>query len=147
MKIAFKCHKIVGGRAEGEALISRRTFSFLGGIDPNTGMIVERGHELYGQKLTNKVFIFPHGKGSTAGSYIIYALSKRALGPSAIVNLKAESIIASGAIIGKVPLVDQLEKDPFEIIENGDYVIVDSDNEKIIVTKKNKSKNTLEIRE
>lgn len=136
MKIAFKCRKIVGGRAEGEALISRRTFSFLGGVDPNTGIIVERGHELQGEKLTDKIFIFPHGKGSTAGSYIIYALSKRKLGPAAMVNLKAESIIAGGAIIGKVPLVDQLERDPFEIIENGDHVIVDADHEEIILSKK-----------
>ncbi len=67
MKIVLKCRKVVSGVAEGEAVVTREPVSFLGGVNPDKGMVVERGHEVEGQVITGKVFVFPHGKGSTAG--------------------------------------------------------------------------------
>ncbi|MDH4265407.1 MAG: DUF126 domain-containing protein [Deltaproteobacteria bacterium] len=127
VKIILKGRKVIGGKAEGEAVVTRQPVSFLGGVNPDKGIVVEKGHELEGQSLTGKVFIFPHGKGSTAGPYIIYAMAKRKTAPAAMINVEAEPIIAVGAAMGNIPLVDRLDPNPLEAIATGDYVKIDGD--------------------
>jgi len=83
--------------------------SFYGGVNPDTGEVVERGHELRGQSVKGKVLVFPHGKGSTVGSYVMYRLAKNGAAPSAIVNAKCETIVAVGAIISEIPCVDMVD--------------------------------------
>jgi hypothetical protein len=124
MKI--NCRTISRGVAEGEVLLTNDAISFLGNVDPETGEIVELQHELYGQSIAGKVLVFPHGKGSTVGSYVIYQLFKNDVAPAAMINLESEPIVAVGAIISEIPLVDRLEKDPYEVLKNGDRVIVNS---------------------
>lgn len=136
MKIILKGRKIIGGVAEGEAVVTRQPISFLGGVNPDKGTVVEKGHELEGQSITNKVFIFPHGKGSTAGPYIIYAMAKRKTAPAAMINLEAEPIIAVGAAMGNIPLVDRLDQNPLEVISSGDLVRVDGEQGIVEVIKK-----------
>ncbi|MGB9697751.1 MAG: DUF126 domain-containing protein [Thermodesulfobacteriota bacterium] len=136
MKIILKGRKITGGVGQGEAVVTREPISFLGGVNPDKGMVVEKGHELEGQIITNKVFIFPHGKGSTAGPYIIYAMAKRKTAPAAMINLEAEPIIAVGAAMGNIPLVDKLDQNPLEVISSGDFVRVDGDLGVVEVMKK-----------
>jgi len=136
MKIILKGRKIIGGVAEGEAVVTRQPISFLGGVNPDQGVVVEKGHELEGQSITNKIFIFPHGKGSTAGPYIIYAMTKRKTAPAAMINLEAEPIIAVGAAMGNIPLVDRLDQNPLEVISSGDFVRVDGDQGVVEVIKK-----------
>ncbi|HEX7371799.1 MAG TPA: DUF126 domain-containing protein, partial [Thermodesulfobacteriota bacterium] len=97
------------------------------GVNPDKGIVVEKGHELEGQSLTGKIFVFPHGKGSTAGPYIIYAMAKRRTAPAAMINVEAEPIIAVGAAMGNIPLVDRLDQNPLEVIATGDYVKIDGD--------------------
>ncbi len=113
------------GRASGEVLITGDPISFLGSIDPKTGQVVEKNHELERQNIAGKVLVFPRGKGSTVGSYMILQLKKNGAAPAAIINLEAETIIAVGAIIAGIPLVDKLEKDPYDFLENGMKVEVD----------------------
>ncbi len=127
MKIILKGRKVIGGKAEGEAMVTRQPVSFLGGVNPDKGIVVEKGHELEGQSLTGKVFVFPHGKGSTAGPYIIYAMAKRRTAPAAMINVEAEPIIAVGAAMGNIPLVDRLDQNPLEVIATGVYVKIDGD--------------------
>ncbi len=122
----IKCRTISRGVAEGEVLLTSDPISFLGNVDPQTGEIVEEQHELYGKSISGKILIFPHGKGSTVGSYVIYQLFKNGVAPAAMINLESEPIVAVGAIISEIPLVDKLEKDPFELLENGDMVLVNS---------------------
>ena len=126
-KIIIKGRGISKGVAEGEALVTKQPISFLGGIDPNTGIMVEKGHELEGQSVAGKVLIFPGGKGSTAGSFIIYAASRRGTAPVAMINLGAEPIIATGAVMSEIPLLDRLERNPIEVIKNKDRVRVDGE--------------------
>ena len=106
--------KLVGraifeGRAEGEALVSSSPMSFYGGVDPESGEVVERGHELQGKTVKGKVLVFPNGKGSTVGSYVLYRLAKNGAAPLAIVNSKCETIVAVGAIISEIPCVDMVD--------------------------------------
>ncbi|ETA67526.1 MAG: mevalonate 5-phosphate dehydratase small subunit [Methanolobus sp.] len=126
LSMKIKCRTISRGVAEGEVLLTNDAISFLGNVDPETGEIVEAQHELYGQSIAGKVLVFPHGKGSTVGSYVIYQLFKNGVAPAAMINLESEPIVAVGAIISEVPLVDRLEKDPYEVLKNGDRVIVNS---------------------
>ena len=91
------------------ALVSSSPMSFYGGVNPDTGEIVERESELRAQCVKNKVLVFPHGKGSTVGSYVLYRLAKNGVGPSAIVNSKCETIVAVGAIISETPCVDMID--------------------------------------
>jgi phosphomecalonate degydratase small subunit len=100
---------IFAGQAEGEALVTRMGISFFGGVDPESGVVVERGHELEGQSIAGKVLVFPTGKGSTVGSYTLYRLKKAGLAPAAIVNAECETITAVGCIIAEIPCVDQVE--------------------------------------
>ena len=100
---------IFGGTVEGEALVSSSPMSFYGGVDPESGEVVERGHELQGKSVRGKVLVFPNGKGSTVGSYVMYRLAKNGVGPLAIINSKCETIVAVGAIISEIPCVDMVD--------------------------------------
>lgn len=100
---------IVAGHASGPALVSDGPISFLGGVDPETGRIVEPGHPLEGRSVAGRVLVFPTGKGSTVGSYILYRLAKAGLAPAAIVNAESEPIVAVGALIAGIPMVDRVD--------------------------------------
>jgi len=117
---------IAKGRGEGPLLVSPAPLSFLSGVDPATGIIVEKGHPLQGRCIAGKVLAFPYGKGSTVGSYVLYALSQSGHAPAAIINTEAESIIATGAIIGKIPMIDHIEI-PMDRLRNGVHVVVDGE--------------------
>jgi len=117
---------IAKGRGEGPLLVSPVPLSFLSGVDPATGIIVEKGHPLKGRCIAGKVLAFPYGKGSTVGSYVLYALSRNGHAPAAIINIEAESIIATGAIIGKIPMIDHIEI-PMDRLRNGVHVVVDGE--------------------
>jgi predicted aconitase with swiveling domain len=123
----LKGRKVVGGYAEGEALVSADPVSFYGGVDPETGVVVEPGHAVEGECITGKVFVFPTGKGSTVGSYVIYRMSKLGTAPAALVNSETEAIIATGCVISGIPLVDKLDRDPLLEINSGDLLRVSAD--------------------
>jgi phosphomecalonate degydratase small subunit len=113
---------ICEGKAEGKALVSSTPMSFFGGVDPETGVVTERGHELQGQSVKGRVLVFPSGKGSTVGSYIMYRLKKSGSAPCAILNQKCETIVAVGAIISEIPCVDRVD---INKIKTGNIVKVD----------------------
>lgn len=114
------------GTATGEVLISKDPISFYGGVNPDTGIVVEKGHSLEGKSVSGKILVFPNGKGSTVGSYTLYRLKKNCTAPLAIINRECEAIVAVGAIISEIPALDKLEKDPFSILKDGDKVTVDA---------------------
>jgi len=119
--------KVVGGHAEGETLLSVDPVSFYGGVDPETGVVTEPGHAVEGECIAGKVFIFPTGKGSTVGSYVIYRMKRLGTAPAAIINAETEAIIATGCVLAGIPLVDRLESDLLKALETGVIVTVDAD--------------------
>jgi predicted aconitase with swiveling domain len=126
--VEIVCHKVSCGYASGEALATGEPISFLGNVDPQTGIVIDPGHELCGRCIAGKVLIFPGGKGSTVGSYVIYQLKKRGVAPAAMINVRSEPIVAVGAIICGIPLVDRVPEEILRIKE-GSLVTVDADNE------------------
>jgi len=111
------------GVAEGVALTTSQPISFYGGVDPNTSEIIEKGHELQGKRVKNKILVFPNGKGSTVGSYTLYRMKKGGNAPAGIVNKECETVVAVGAIISEIPCVDKVD---ISKIKNGDVVRLDN---------------------
>ena len=115
---------IRSGKAAGRALVSPEPIGFLGGVDPDSGVVVEPNHPLNGQSVAGRVLVFPTGKGSTVGSYTILRLARNGVAPAAMLNAQSEAIVAVGAIIADIPMVDELA---IQFIQDGDWVVVDDD--------------------
>jgi phosphomecalonate degydratase small subunit len=118
----FEGRIIKSGHCEGEALVSPEPLSFFGGVDTATGIVVEPGHPLQGQCVAGRVLVFPTAKGSTVGSYILYRLKKAGIAPVGIINAESEAIVAVGAIIADIPMVDRVDITQIQI---GDWVTMD----------------------
>ena len=122
----IKCRNISKGYAEGEVILTKDPLSFLGGVNPDNGVVIDSKHELYGRNMAGKVLVLPSGKGSTVGSYVLFQMAKNKTAPLAIVALDAEPIIATGAIMAGIPMVDRPEAELLNILHNGDQVVVDA---------------------
>jgi predicted aconitase with swiveling domain len=123
-KMELKGRIISKGKAQEEALVTSEPISFYGGVDPNTGEILEKGHELQGKSVKGKILVFPTGKGSTVGSYTLYRLKKNGAAPAGIINKECETVVAVGAIISEIPCVDKID---ISKIETGDLIRIKND--------------------
>jgi hypothetical protein len=128
MGMMIKGRVIKYGKVEGEALVSEKPIGFLGGVDPDTGMFLEKGHPLEGKNVKGKVLVFPTGKGSTVGSYTLYRMKKNGVAPLAMINEECEPIVAVGAIISEIPCVDRID---IRQIKNGSKIKIEG--EKIVI--------------
>lgn len=122
----IECRSIAKGKGKGELIVSSQPISFLGGVNPENGQVIDPNHELLGQSIKDKVLFIPGGKGSTVGSYVIFQMMKNGTAPKAIICLNAEPIIATGAIMSDIPMVDSPSNT--EDLTNGTLVEVDGDN-------------------
>ena len=134
--IILRGRKVVGGVAEGEALVTRETVSGWGGIDPMTGTIIETRHELRGQSFKDKVLVFPGAKGSSGWSAAFHLARLTNLAPKAMIFNEMTTKIALGAVVTRAPSVTGLDQDPLIVIETGDWVKVDGDRGLVEVTKR-----------
>jgi len=136
LEVSLKCHKIIGGYGKGEALVSHEPICFYL-TDPKTGIVKEKNHELFGKNLANKVLVFPSGKASSVVQIDgLFKLASHNVAPKAMIVKDVETVLIVSAFLVKVPLVDRLEKDPFEIINTGDFVEVDADKGRVTVKKR-----------
>jgi predicted aconitase with swiveling domain len=113
---------IFTGKTRGEVLKTDQPISFFGAVDQKTGIIKEPNHPLLGQSIAGKILVFPYAKGSTVGSYILYALKKNNVAPIGMILDECETIVAVGAIISEIPTVDKIAIDQFQ---TGDVVRID----------------------
>jgi len=124
LEILLRGRPITPGRARGMALVSSKPLSFLGGVDPKTGIVIDKSHDLYGLEIKDKILCFPHGRGSTVGSYVLYAIAKNGVAPRAIVNSLADPVVVVGAVIANIPMVDRID---ISKIKTGNFVDVDGE--------------------
>lgn len=136
MKIVLHGRKVVGGVAEGEALVTKETISGWGGIDFMTGTVIETRHELRGVSFKDKVLVFPGAKGSSGWSNAFHMTRITGSAPLALVFSQMTTKIALGAVVMHTPSVTELDRDPLTVIETGDWVKVDGDRGIVEVTKK-----------
>lgn len=142
-KIILKGHKGIGGVAEGEAVVTKDALSFIfdvGGIwlDPMSAKVTNKQEmpDWYGQDLANKVLVFSTGRGGIFSTAMIMGLAHRGLGPKAMINIKTHPVFAYASIVLDIPTVDELDQNPCEVIETGDWVKVDAPKGTVEVTKK-----------
>jgi predicted aconitase with swiveling domain len=126
--ILLKGRKVVGGVAEGEALVTKERISGWGGIDPRTGTVIETRHELRGRSFAGKVLVFPGAKGSSGWSAQFHVARLAGAAPLAMVFNEMTTKIALGCVVMRVPSITDLDRDPLQLIETGDWVRVDADN-------------------
>jgi predicted aconitase with swiveling domain len=124
---------IAPGKVKGIAIVSKEPIGFYGSFDLKTGIMIEKGHPLEGKSIKDKILVFPCGKGSTVGSYVIYGLKKNGVAPKGIINKETETIVATGVILAGIPCVDKIDIDN---IKDGDTVLLDADNGKVEIVKK-----------
>ncbi|MET1124523.1 MAG: DUF126 domain-containing protein [Archaeoglobaceae archaeon] len=132
MSLKFACRGLYGSRAEGEAVVSRKQVSFFGDVNED-GVIVAGDSDVRGTSIAGKVFAFPSARGSTVGSYALLRLKKAGKAPVAIINAKSDIIVAAGAVLADIVLVDKVEPSFFEVVKTGDWVIVDAEKCVIVV--------------
>jgi predicted aconitase with swiveling domain len=125
--IVIHGRKVVGGVAEGEALVTRETISGWGGIHALTGTVIESRHELKGVSFTGKVLVFPGAKGSSGWSNAFHMAKLAGKGPVAMLFTVMTTKIALGAVVMRIPTLTDLDRDPFDLIQTGDWVQVDAD--------------------
>jgi predicted aconitase with swiveling domain len=143
-KIILKGHKGIGGTAEGEALVSQNGLSYIfdvGGIwlDPMSAKVTNKTEmpDWYGQDLAGKVLVFPTGRGGIFSTAMLMGLANKGLTPKAMINIKTHPVFAYASIVLDIPTVDELDQNPCEVIETGDWVKVDAEKGIVEVTKKN----------
>ncbi|MDR2089955.1 MAG: DUF126 domain-containing protein [Clostridiales Family XIII bacterium] len=130
---------VIGGVAKGEALVTSEPFGFFGGVNPATGIVIDKRHALYGQSMKGKVFVYPEGRGSTVGAAIILELARTGCAPAAIINISIETITAAGGLLAQklygrgIPMIDRPDRNPIEEIETGATVEVDGSSGKISI--------------
>jgi hypothetical protein len=143
-KITIKGRKVVGGVAEGEAIVTTDTISGWGGIDSSTGTIIERRHQLVGQSFKDKVLVFPGAKGSSGYSHYFHLARVAGAAPKAMLFNKMTTKAALGAVVSRVPAMSDFDRDPISVIETGDGVRVDADRGVVEVTKRTAAKTAAE---
>jgi len=135
MKV-YKCRKIVKGIGCGEAIVATAA-TCVDRPDPETGTVIERNHAIHGKSIANKVLVLKSGKGSSVvqvdGFYQLWVKNNL---PAAIILVDTEPVIVSSAVMVGCTMVDKMDTDPYEAIEDGDYVEVDADKGEIRVRKK-----------
>jgi len=127
----MKGRTISPGKAKGKAIVSTEPIGFYGGIDIKTGIVIEKGHPLEGKSVKDKILVFPCGKGSTVGSYVIYGIKKNGVAPAGIINKETETIVATGVILAGIACVDQVD---IEKIKDGDNIFLDADNGEVKIS-------------
>ena len=135
-KVVLHGRKVVGGVAEGEALVTKDTISGWGGVDSMKGTIVEARHELRGVSFKDKVLIFPGAKGSSGWSAAFHTARLAGTAPKAMIFNDMTTKVALGAVVMRIPTVTKLDRDPLALIETGDWVKVDADNGIVTITKR-----------
>jgi predicted aconitase with swiveling domain len=136
VKIVLRGRKVVGGCAEGEAIVTHDTISGWGGINEREGTVIERRHQLRGQSFKDKILVFPGAKGSSGWSAYFHMARLNGVAPRAMIFNKMTSKIALGAVVTRAPAMTELDQDPLAIIETGDWVKVDADNGIVEITKR-----------
>jgi len=135
-KIVLRGRRVVGGRAEGEALVTRDTIPGWGGVNPVQGIVTETHHELRGRTFKDKILVFRGAKGSSGWSAMYHIARLAGTAPKAMIFNEMTTKVALGAVVMRVPSVTALDQNPLEVIETGDWVIVDGDNGVVEILKK-----------
>jgi predicted aconitase with swiveling domain len=125
--IVLTGRRVVGGVAEGDALVTRQTISGWGGVNPMKGEVIESYHELKGVSFAGKILVFPGAKGSSGWSGVFHMTRLTGTAPLGMLYNVTTTKAALGAVVMRVPTMTDFDRDPLELIETGDRVRIDAD--------------------
>lgn len=131
MEIILKGKAVVSGKVQGNAIVSRTPFSFFLGLNTDTGIIIEDGHEHQGKSIAGQVLVYPFGKGSSGDCLRLWRAANNNVAPIAIINTEPDFVHVQGAIISNTPMLCNFDRDPLEVIQNGDLVSIEGDTVRI----------------
>ena len=137
--IVLRGRTVVPGCAEGEALVTRDAIPGWGGVDPVRGVILETSHDLRGQSFKDKVLVCRGAKGSSGWSAMYHTTRLAGTSPKALVFNEMTTKVALGAVVMRIPSVTDLDRDPLDVIETGDWVVVNASAGRIEIHKRDSS--------
>ena len=115
-----------------EALVSPKPLEGFTNCNPRRGYTTERNHPLFKVPYTGKVLCYPSPRGS--GGFMMYGMGP--LKPAAFVHTEGCPLSVAAAMVAHIPAMTDFERDPLEVIETGDMVLVNADEGYIEITKK-----------
>ena len=124
-EIVLRGHPGIGPRVEGEALVSQQGFSARYDLNRKIGVFSRETHDLYGPSIVGKILVHTTGKGGVATAWAFLDMRAQGTAPLAIIFQLANPIMAQGAALADLPLMDRLDPDPLAVIDSGDWLIVD----------------------
>ncbi len=131
-KIRIYGRKEFGGCVEAEALVSPKPLEGFANCSPEMGCTTERNHPLFKVSYAGKVLVYPSPRGS--GGFMSYGVGPNK--PAAFVHTETCPLAVACAMVAHIPSMTDFERDPLEVIETGDMVLVNADEGYIEITKK-----------
>jgi predicted aconitase with swiveling domain len=137
MTIHLKCHKGIGPKVQGEALVADDEFSARYDLDRLKGTFSRPDHKLVGQSYVDKILVLKTCKGGVASAWMLHDMKARGMAPKAMLFNTANPILAQGAALADMALCDRFEEgDVTKLINTGDDLIVDPDQGVVTITRK-----------
>lgn len=111
-----------GPVVEGRALVSRHGFGVRYDLDPANGIIANPDHDLYGEKIKDRVLVFPYPKGGVAAAWALAQLKRNNIGPGGLIFRNTNPVFVQGAVFADVAIIHRLDQDPVAAIRTDDWV-------------------------
>ena len=125
MRKELKCHVGIGSEVRGVALVADDNFSARYDLDRINGVFSRPQHKLYGKSYKDVILVLNTAKGGVATAWMLYEMASREIAPKAILFNKANTILAQGAALAEMAMVDRFEDgDVTTLIKSGDHIMV-----------------------
>jgi hypothetical protein len=125
MPISLKCHKGIGPAVTGTALVAKDNFSARYDLDRKAGIFSRPTHTLAGQSYNGVILVLDTAKGGVATAWMLHEMAARHIVPLALLFNRVNPILAQGAALGDVTMLDRFEGDVTDLIRTGDTLRVD----------------------
>lgn len=129
-RVVFSGRRLIEGTASGEALVSKRAFTFAHGVDPGNGNVTDVRSDIRGKNVRGRVLFYPFGKGSTTASAWFLETVRLGNAPAAIVTESVDLSAVIGSVLAKVvygksiPILTSFPKEMYSMILEGDRVTI-----------------------
>jgi predicted aconitase with swiveling domain len=125
MAIELRCHRGIGPAVTGVALVASDDFSARYDLDRIAGVFSRPTHRLHGQSYVGRILVLNTAKGGVASAWMLHDMVRQMLAPAALVFNRVNPILAQGAALANLPLVDRFDGDVTTLIAAGDEILVD----------------------
>ena len=97
--MTFEGEALTFGQARAKTLVLDEPISFWGGVDENTGRVIDTHHPQLGASVAGIILVLRCGRGSSSSSSVLAECLRNGVGPAAIVLAEPDPILALGALV------------------------------------------------